>query len=79
MAEASEAERGIAPKEVRTRDIYWGAIPWLVLQLALVAVVIFWPESVTYFLHHGPTVDPASVTIDLPPPAPDTQSVPIFQ
>jgi TRAP-type mannitol/chloroaromatic compound transport system permease large subunit len=72
--------RGIAPKEVRTRDIYWGAVPWLFLQLALVAVVIFWPESVTYFLDRGPQVDPSTVTIDLPPPViPDTSAVPIFQ
>jgi tripartite ATP-independent transporter DctM subunit len=71
--------RGIAPKEVRTSDIYWGAIPWLCLQLVLVAVVIFWPESVTYFIDRGPQVDPSTVIIDLPPPTPDTQSVPIFQ
>ena len=28
--------RGIAPKEVKTTDIYWGAIPWVGLQLILV-------------------------------------------
>ena len=33
--------RGIAPKEVKSSDIYWGAIPWVVLQLILVAIVIF--------------------------------------
>jgi tripartite ATP-independent transporter DctM subunit len=72
--------RGIAPREVLTRDIYWGAIPWLFLQLLLVAVVIFWPESVTYWIDRGPRVDPSTVIIDLPPPVmPDTQSVPIFQ
>jgi len=72
--------RGIAPKEVRTSDIYWGAVPWLFLQLALVAIVILWPESVTYFLDRGPKVDPASVTIDLPPPSiPDTPVMPSFQ
>ena len=72
--------RGIAPKEVRTSDIYWGAIPWLFLQLVLVAIVIFWPESVTYFLDRGPKVDPSTVNIDVPAPTvPDTQSVPIFQ
>ena len=72
--------RGIAPKEVRTSDIYWGAIPWLFLQLVLVAIVIFWPESVTYFLDRGPKVDPSTVIIDVPAPTvPDTQSVPIFQ
>ena len=29
--------RGIAPKAVKSRDIYWGAIPWVGLQLILVA------------------------------------------
>jgi len=72
--------RGIAPKSVLTRDIYLGAIPWLGLQLLLVAIVIFWPESVTYFLDRGPKVDPATVTIDLPPPViHDPGAVPIFQ
>ena len=28
--------RGIAPPSVKTSDIYWGAIPWVVLQLILV-------------------------------------------
>ncbi|NKE44775.1 TRAP transporter large permease subunit [Roseomonas frigidaquae] len=73
--------RGVAPKSVLTRDIYLGAIPWLGLQLLLVAVVIFWPQSVTYWLDRGPRVDPSTVIIDLPPPVstPDIPSVPIFQ
>ena len=73
--------RGVAPKSVLTRDIYLGAIPWLCLQLLLVAVVIFWPQSVTYWLDSTPRVDPSSVIIDLPPPmpAPDMPAVPIFQ
>ena len=25
--------RGIAPPQVKTSDIYWGAIPWVVLQV----------------------------------------------
>ena len=72
--------RGIAPKEVLTSDIYWGAIPWLFLQLILVAVVIFWPESVTYWIDRGPVVDPASVILNLPPPQiPDVPVMPSFQ
>ena len=42
--------RGIAPKAVRSSDIYWGAIPWVIMQLILVAIVILWPASVTYWL-----------------------------
>ncbi|MCS6890844.1 MAG: TRAP transporter large permease subunit [Rhodovarius sp.] len=72
--------RGIAPREVLTKDIYLGAIPWLCLQLLLVAIVIAWPESVTYWLSSGPQIDPASVRIDLPPPPPIPEdAVPIFR
>nr|WP_198372643.1 TRAP transporter large permease subunit [Roseomonas rosulenta] len=72
--------RGIAPKEVLSRDIYWGAVPWLFLQLLLVAIVIAWPESVTYWLDRGTGVDPASVTIDAPPPPQqDDNAVPVFR
>jgi tripartite ATP-independent transporter DctM subunit len=58
--------RGIAPKEVKSSEIYWGAVPWLGLQLVLVAILIFWPEMVTYWLDKGPLVDLNSVKIELP-------------
>ena len=60
--------RGIAPASVKSSDIYWGAIPWLLLQLVLVAVVILWPESVTYWIERGPNVDPSTVRIEVPMP-----------
>jgi len=72
--------RGIAPKEIRSSDIYWGAIPWVGLQLILVAIVIFWPESVTYWLDKGTGVDPSTVRIDVPlPDLPDDDSPPVFR
>ena len=37
--------RGIAPKSIKTSDIYWGAIPWVVLQLIMVAILIAFPGS----------------------------------
>src|SRR6185295_6673952 len=42
--------RGVAPKEVKSSDIYWGAVPWVVLQLILVATIIFWPGLVTSWI-----------------------------
>jgi TRAP-type mannitol/chloroaromatic compound transport system permease large subunit len=42
--------RGVASKEVKSSDIYWGALPWVGLQLILVAILIFFPEVVTYFV-----------------------------
>jgi len=60
--------RGIVPREkVRTRDIYLGAIPWLVLQLILVGILIAFPELVTFFLDKTPEVDLTTVEIVLPP------------
>ena len=58
--------RSIAPKEVKTSDIYWGALPWLGLQVLLVAIVIMWPESVTYWLDPAIDVDLDTIQIDIP-------------
>jgi tripartite ATP-independent transporter DctM subunit len=58
--------RSIAPKEIKSSAIYWGAIPWVVLQLIMVAIVIFWPGLVTSFLDKGNNVDPSKVKIELP-------------
>ena len=46
--------RAIAPKEVKTKDIYWGSLPWIALQLVLVGIMIFWPETVTYWISDAP-------------------------
>ncbi|MFC3127128.1 TRAP transporter large permease subunit [Pseudoroseomonas globiformis] len=70
--------RGIAPKTVKTSDIYWGAIPWVGLQLILVAIVIFWPQSVTYWLDQGTGIDPNSVQIEVPLPDLPAEDAPII-
>ncbi len=46
--------RGIAPKKVKSSDIYWGAVPWVVLQLIMAAIVIVWPQLVTAWLDAPP-------------------------
>ena len=38
--------KSVAPKAIRTADIYWGAIPFLVIQLFMVAVVLTFPQIV---------------------------------
>jgi hypothetical protein len=50
--------RSIAPPSVRSSDIYWGAIPWVVLQLILVIILIAFPQLVTMFLSGDLVVDP---------------------
>ena len=72
--------RGIAPKEIKTADIYWGAIPWLVLQLILVAILIAFPELVTYFLDPANTqnLDQIEITIPGGPGSTDLSNPPAF-
>ena len=53
--------RGIAPPTVKTRDIYLGSIPWIGLQLALVALMILFPQIVTYWLEKPPEIDPTAI------------------
>ena len=60
--------RGIAPKEVKSSSIYWGAIPWVVLQLIMVAIVIFWPGLVTSMLDKESPVDRSTIELQIEVP-----------
>jgi tripartite ATP-independent transporter DctM subunit len=40
--------RGVAPSEVRTTDIYLGAIPFIVIQLLGIGLICLFPELVTW-------------------------------
>jgi hypothetical protein len=48
---------GALPRKVQSRDIYLGSIPWVAMQLVLVAIVIFFPQTVTAFLDKEKAVD----------------------
>jgi hypothetical protein len=48
--------RGVAPKEVKSSDIYWGALPWVGLQLIMVVAVAAFPALVTTLLDKPATV-----------------------
>ncbi|PXX46570.1 TRAP transporter large permease [Undibacterium pigrum] len=45
--------RGVAPKEVKSSDIYWGALPWVGLQMIMVVLVMCFPVMVTALLDKG--------------------------
>lgn len=40
--------RGVAPPEVTTQDIYRGAIPFICVQLIILALIIIFPSTVTF-------------------------------
>jgi tripartite ATP-independent transporter DctM subunit len=66
--------RSVAPKErytdkvtglrmepVTTGQIYWGAVPFVVIQCIMVAIVILFPQIVMHYKSSAVTIDPAAV------------------
>ncbi|MDQ6881954.1 MAG: TRAP transporter large permease subunit, partial [Pseudomonadota bacterium] len=56
---------------VKSNDIYLGAIPWVLMQLILVVIVIFVPQTVTVFLDKEEKIDIDNVRIEMPAEALD--------
>ena len=71
--------RSVAPKEpytdrvtgkrmepVTTGQIYWGAMPFVFIQVIMVLLVILFPSMVMHYKGAASTIDPNSVKIDIP-------------
>ena len=71
--------RSVAPKEsyldrvtgkrtdpVTTGQIYWGAMPFVVIQVIMVLLVILFPAMVMHYKGAASTIDPNKVKIDIP-------------
>ncbi|HXY05785.1 MAG TPA: TRAP transporter large permease subunit [Burkholderiaceae bacterium] len=65
IADSLFKERRI-PRAVSSPDIYWGALPWVAMQLILVVIVIFIPQSVTVFLEKPKNLDLNKIQIETP-------------
>ena len=52
------------PVPVKSSDIYMGSIPWVFMQLILVVIVIFVPQTVTVFLDKEVKIDLDKVKIE---------------
>ncbi|HCE07602.1 MAG TPA: C4-dicarboxylate ABC transporter [Oxalobacteraceae bacterium] len=39
--------RSVAPKEIKTSDIYWGAIPFVLIQVTMVGLIVAFPQFVS--------------------------------
>src|SRR5690606_6292402 len=70
--------RSVAPKDdyrdrvtgqtvakVTTGQIYWGSVPFIVIQLAMVAAVMLFPQMVMHYRSDMSTVDPSTVEINI--------------
>ena len=60
-------KEGRIPNAIKSNDIYLGAIPWVLMQLILVMIVIFVPQTVTIFLDKPEVVDLDKIQIEAPP------------
>jgi TRAP-type mannitol/chloroaromatic compound transport system permease large subunit len=58
--------RSVAPASVKTTDIYWGAIPFVCIQIIMVSILIFFPQLVTFGLAKDAEFDIDKVQIDMP-------------
>src|SRR3979490_1930062 len=71
--------RSVAPREsyidrvtgkqmaaVTTGQIYWGAVPFVVIQVIMVLLVITFPSMVMHYKGALSTVDPNSIKIEIP-------------
>ncbi len=57
---------GKLTEPVTTGQIYWGAIPFVVIQCVMVGLVIFFPAMVMHYKRAGPVGDPSKIEIQLP-------------
>jgi len=57
---------GIRMSPVTTGQIYWGAIPFVIIQLVMVALLIFFPQMSLVYKSGAPDVDINKVKIDIP-------------
>ncbi|HNH36140.1 MAG TPA: TRAP transporter large permease subunit [Rhodocyclaceae bacterium] len=58
--------RSVAPAEVKTSEIYWGAVPFVLIQILMIGLVIAFPQMVTVGLGKQESVDLDKVEIVVP-------------
>jgi TRAP-type mannitol/chloroaromatic compound transport system permease large subunit len=71
--------RSVAPKEayrdkvtgkltdpITTGQIYWGAVPFVIIQCIMVGILMFSPWMVMHYYGTGPKIDPSKVEINIP-------------
>ena len=57
---------GIRTAPVTTGQIYWGAVPFVVIQVIMVVLVILFPGMVMHYKGTASTVDPNTIRIEIP-------------
>jgi tripartite ATP-independent transporter DctM subunit len=50
---------------VTTMQIYWGAVPFVIIQMIMVGLVIAFPQMVTHYKGAASGIDPSKIQIDI--------------
>ena len=58
--------RSVAPPSIKTTQIYWGAVPFVLIQIIMVGVIITFPDLVTMGLDSQEKVDADAIEIVVP-------------
>jgi TRAP-type mannitol/chloroaromatic compound transport system permease large subunit len=64
---------------VRTGQIYWGAVPFVLIQVIMIGLVIAVPQMVMVYKAKESTVDPNKIQIQLPPTESQPEAQPTEQ
>ena len=51
---------------ITTMQIYWGAVPYVIIQVIMIGIVLLFPQMVMVYKGEASTVDPTKIQIDLP-------------
>ncbi|GAA5542680.1 MULTISPECIES: TRAP transporter large permease [Brucella/Ochrobactrum group] len=62
---------GATIQPVTSGQIYMGSIPFLLIQLVMVAIIIAFPGIVTHYKSGHPVADPSTIQINVPMPGAD--------
>jgi len=57
---------GKMTQPVTTGQIYWGAVPFVGIQILMVAITILFPSMVMHYKGTGTGIDPATIKIEVP-------------
>ncbi|WP_026613777.1 TRAP transporter large permease [Ensifer aridi] len=57
---------GKMTQPVTTGQIYWGAVPFVGIQIVMVALTILFPQMVMHYKGSGAVVDPSTIKIEVP-------------
>ncbi|MGE0117235.1 MAG: TRAP transporter large permease subunit [Dongiaceae bacterium] len=63
---------GRAIEPVTTGQIYWGAVPFVCIQILMVALAIVFPQMIMHYKGRAAVIDPSQVEITIPPPGGDS-------